>query len=202
MRLFLIALAALALAVPAFAAPGPAGTAPGSAKKTCPAGKLWVNATQRVVNDVDQGSKGNYWARDSYTRVIKVWRTGAGKYCAIVTYIGKFTTIAGTSPGGSETPLPAGLKGTFTGAYRVDFTATPKAKTDESRFGFIGEYDYACTNAGVCPDAKYWAGFYFTSIEGDDLDWWRWVYTHRGSQWINASTGTTGDIVAKATGKP
>ena len=201
MRLFLTMLAALALAVPALAGPGPAPLGSGAAKKTCPAGKLVVNATQRVVNDVDQGTKGNYWARDSYSRLIKVWRTGAGKYCAVVTYIGKFVTIAGASPGGTTT-LPAGLKGTFIGAYRVDFTATPKAKPDESRFGFIGEYDYACTDTGDCPGAKYWAGFYFTGIQGDDLDWWRWVYTHRGSQWINASTGTTGDIVAKPTGKP
>src|SRR4029079_18411035 len=80
--------------------------------RTCGSGRQVISVVQKVVNDVDSGTKGNKWATDAYTRRIKVWRTGTNVYCAIVRYGGTFTTLSGPSPGGAAT-IPAGIQGHF-----------------------------------------------------------------------------------------
>src|SRR5450759_4286335 len=57
--------------------------------------KLVVNITLSVVNDLDSGICGNYWAVDNYNKQIKVWQVPDGTFYAVVRYAGKFTTIAG-----------------------------------------------------------------------------------------------------------
>jgi hypothetical protein len=164
--------------------------------KTCGTGQAVISVVQKVVNDVDSGTKGNYWAFDSYTRHIKVWRTGTNVYCAIVRYNGKFTTLAGFSPGGT-TSIPAGIKGRFEGGYRMDFTGTLLPNPAKPTHGSIGTFDYQCTSAGVCPGSVYWVSLYFTGVAGDDFDWWGWIYrAGKGSgTWLNSITGSKGDIV-------
>jgi len=34
----------------------------------CPAGKLVINVSQRVINSLDSGTGGNWWAADNYER--------------------------------------------------------------------------------------------------------------------------------------
>ena len=164
--------------------------------KTCGKGRLVVNVVQRVVGDVDSGTKGNYWAFDDYTRLIKVWRTGAGVFCAIVSYDGAFRTIEGASPGGTGS-VPAGLEGRFEGGYRMDFTGTLRARPRAATRGSIGTFDYRCSASGDCPGATYWLSLYFTKVTGDDFDWWGWIYrAGRNGTWLNAVSGAKGDIVA------
>ena len=189
---------ALAAASLAAAAPGPKPKLPKSElqPKACGKGRLVLNVVQKVENDVDSGIRGNYWASDDYTRTIKVWRVAANRYCAVVRYVGTFTTIAGASPGGTGI-VTDGVQGKFTGGYRMDFTATMKTVAEKPRRGSIGTFDYRCTPTGDCPGAVYWASYYFNSISGDEFDWWGWTYTARGQTWVNASTGNSGDIVTK-----
>ena len=49
----------------------------------CGTGKLVLNVTYRVQNDVDTGIRGNNWAFDTYTRAVRVWRTAPGRFCSL-----------------------------------------------------------------------------------------------------------------------
>ena len=201
MRRLPLILAACALAAPsAFAAPGP----PPKLNKhqlqprACGNGRLVINVQQKVVNDVDSGTKGNFWAYDDYTRAIKVWRVGANNYCSIVHYDGTFRTIAGPSPGGGGT-VGNGIKGHFEGGYRMDFNAAPLAHPAVKTHGSIGTTDYRCDKAGNCPGSAYWVTLFFTSVTGDDFDWWGWLYkAGRYGTWLNSVDGAKGDIVGTA----
>lgn len=199
-RLPLIIASFLALAVPAaLAAPGPAPKLNRQQlhPRTCGRGKLVVNVVQRVVNDVDSGTKGNFWAFDDYTRVLKVWKVGEHNFCAIATYVGSFRTIAGSSPGGSGT-VAAGVKGHFDGGYRMDFSGTLLVHPSRKTHGSIGTFDYRCDTAGNCPGSVYWVTLYFSNVTGDDFDWWGWLYKAQGNAgtWLNSIEGAKGDIVS------
>lgn len=41
---------------------------------------------EKVINDVDSGLAGNYWAVDTCTRHIQVWAQTDGYYCAVVDF--------------------------------------------------------------------------------------------------------------------
>lgn len=164
----------------------------------CPSGTLVINVVQKVVNSVDSGEGGNYWAFDDYVRQIQVVQVGAGSFCATVTYQGSFTTITGTSPGAGGT-VGDGIVGTFEGGYvSTIFTATPKTMPGARTRGSIGTSDYMCDGSGNCPGSSFWADLYFDGVSGFDLDWWGWVY-HAGNNgsWQNACPtcgGNSGDI--------
>lgn len=158
-------------------------------------GKMVINVVQRIINDADSGFASPVWAYDDLTRQIQVWQTGANTFCATVKYQGSWTTIAGPSPMGLGT-IDAGIAGTFEGGYTsTAFTGTLKAAPLASTRGNIGTFDYACDNAGNCPGAFFWGDLYFDGVAGFDLAWWGWVY-HGGNNgsWVNASTGSSGDI--------
>lgn len=169
----------------------------------CPKGSLVVNVTQKVVNDEDSGTCGNWWAIDDFVRQIQVVQTGANTFCATVSYQGNFNTFAGDSPGACETGtsngnvLSAGVVGTFQGGYIAkSFTGTlsPTVKTK----GSIGSVDYGCDQDGNCPGYVDWTTLYFSSIGAFNLDWWGWVY-HAGNNgsWVNSSGGNSGDITGE-----
>ena len=82
----------------------------------CPAGSPLINVNQKIFNDIDSGVLGNYWAYDDIVRHITVVSLGGNNYCASVQYQGSFTTINGSSPGGTGT-VAAGVIGTFQGGY-------------------------------------------------------------------------------------
>lgn len=166
-----------------------------SGPSTCPTGKLVVNVVQKIINDVDSGEAGNYWAYDDIVRQIQVVQTGTNAFCATVSYQANFTTIAGTSPGATGT-VGDGVVGTFQGGYvSTIFNATLKSIPTRRTKGSIGTDDYQCDTSGNCPGQFSWAGLYFDSVSGFDLAWWGWVY-HAGNNgsWTNASSGNSGDI--------
>jgi hypothetical protein len=200
-RLASIVIVICALAAPAaLASPGPPPKLNKHqlARKTCGKGKLAVNVEQKVVNDIDSGKTGNFWAFDSYHRSIMVWKLGTTNYCAIVRYEGTFTTIAGASPGGSGT-VGDGLKGHFEGGYRMDFNGTLIAHPTVKAHGSIGTTNYRCDKTGNCPGSVYWVTLFFTNVTGDDFDWWGWIYrAGRNGTWLNSIDGAKGDIVGTA----
>jgi len=159
----------------------------------CGPGTLVVNVTQHVINDADSGVAGNAWAFDKYERRIKVWKTGASTYCAIVRYAGEFTTNAGPSPGNTGI-VAAGIDGEMKGGYRTtQFTGT-FAPTNPT-FGDLGMFDYACDTSFNCPGRVNWLTLYFSSTSGFDLAWWGWIYkTDANGSWVNAISGNLGDI--------
>jgi hypothetical protein len=199
---FLLAFAA----APALASPGhpPKLNKHQLQRKTCGKGRLVINVEQKVVNDVDSGTQGNFWAFDTYHRSIQVWRLGTNNYCTIVNYSGQFRTIAGPSPGGGGT-VGGGVTGTFEGGYRMDFNGTLLAHPTVKTHGSIGTFDYRCTSAGTCPGSVYWVTFFFSNVTGDDFDWWGWLYkAGKNGTWLNSIDGARGDItgtVAHGKGK-
>jgi hypothetical protein len=154
-----------------------------------------IDVAQTVLNDADSGFGGNAWAVDNYTRHIKVFQLLDGTFCATTHYEGTFTTNAGTSPSGSSTVSP-GITGTIIGGYRAtQFSGTLLASPPYPTHGNIGTFDYMCDLTFTCPGYVDWLTLYFSSTSGFNLDWWGWIY-HGGSNgtWVNASTGSTGDI--------
>src|SRR3989442_10974801 len=162
-RVYLYMGGLLASVVLALAATSPAQAAPNLG---CGAGKLVLNVTYGVQNDVDTGIKGNNWAFDSYTRTVRVWRKGAGRFCSASTFAdGRFTSIQGWSPGG-KVQLPAGVRGTFSGSSVTTFRGT-LARHGAPLHGFLGAKDFACTSAdvkGQCSGTYDWLRSYFTGI--------------------------------------
>jgi hypothetical protein len=163
----------------------------------CGPGTLVVNVNQRIVNDADSGVAGNYWAFDTYNRHIKVWQTAPNTFCAIVSYDGGFTTVAGPSPQNTGT-VAAGIQGNFKGGYQATFTGTFAATKPTS--GNLGTFDYACVlsssnTVATCPGYQDWTTFYFSSTSGFNENWWGWIYTTEANgTWVNAITGNHGDI--------
>src|SRR3989339_596980 len=49
-----------------------------------------VNVHEKVVNTVDSGLAGNYWAYDNLNRTIQVWEQKDGTYCVLVKNAGNF----------------------------------------------------------------------------------------------------------------
>jgi hypothetical protein len=176
----------------------------------CGSGKLVLNVTYRVQNDVDTGVKGNNWAFDSYTRSVRVWRKAPGRFCSASKYNGAFTTIAGWSPGG-KTQLPAGVRGTFKGSSVTTFRGTLEARGRPLR-GFLGVKDFACTSAdqkGQCSGTWDWLREYFTGIEG--FKYVRYTFAYRATEngkgtWSDTLSGGklrfSGDIRADKPKKP
>lgn len=171
----------------------------------CPGGKLVINVTQRVINSLDSGTGGNWWAADNYERQIQVRQTGTDTFCAVVRYQGDFTTYAGPSPQNTDT-IAAGITGTFQGGYRMTITGSLLSAPSWSTRGRIGVTDYACTwtddGDGVfefgeetCSGAINWLDQYFSSGYSFAYDWWGWVYHGgRNGTWVNSSDGNQGDI--------
>ena len=123
-----------------------------------------LSVAYHVVNDVDTGVQGNNWAFDTYDRSVRVWRKAPGRFCSASTYGGQFASIAGPSPGG-KAQLPAGIRGTFTGASVTTFRGT-FAPQGEVR-GSLGTKDFACTSAdqkGQCSGTWDWLRTYFGSV--------------------------------------
>lgn len=147
----------------------------------CGAGKLVLNVTYRVENDVDTGIKGNNWAFDSYRRAVHVWRKAPGRFCSASTYNGEFTSIEGLSPGG-KTQLPAGIRGSFKGSSVTAFRGTFAPRGEPVR-GFLGVKDFACTSAdvkGQCTGTYDYLREYFTGIAG--FRYARYSFTYRATE--------------------
>ena len=165
---------------------------------------LLVNITEGVTNDVDSGLHGN-WAIDNYSRTIKVWRleTEGRIYCADVRYNGTFDVQPEVLSPQNGNPLTGNEDGTMTGGRRAKITGSFLSSPLWVTNGDVGSYNYGCTiNSvqGECSGNFSWVNKYFGSeFNYEDLNW-GWTYTSCGhGQWINASTGNSGDIVVGPT---
>lgn len=156
-------------------------------------GKLVINVTHQVTNDIDSGIAG-FWAYDDYNKHIQVWQVDTGTFCADVRYLSSFITDDGPSPQNTDT-IAAGIEGTFEGGYRATITGTLNPSPSYRTKGNIGTFDYGCdVDTGSCTSLFSWLATYFTS-SSFTYDWWGWVY-HGGSNgtWVNSSDGNQGDI--------
>jgi hypothetical protein len=199
MKRVLFACAAAAIAAFALAGTAAADTtladSPQLAASACGPGTVIVFALEGVKNDADSGVAGNAWAFDNYARRLIVVRTGPGQFCAITRYLGRFTTNAGTSPGGTGT-VPDGLTGDFAGGYRTT-TFTAQFTPTKPLLGPIGTVDYQCDTSFNCPGYVDWTTWYFNNGAGvsTNLAWWGWLYWSSGhGAWLNAIGGNAGDI--------
>lgn len=159
-------------------------------------GALVVNVRERVVQSVDSGEGGNYWAFDNYTRHIQVWRESGGSYCVLVAYEGMFDGQAGQLSPGAGGVLSGDEDGTFQGGYWATITGVLKSTPSWPRRGFAGVHDYQCDISGSCPGYISWIDQYFEPGWSFTYNWWGWIY-HGGSHgtWENAVDGNQGDIL-------
>ena len=155
-----------------------------------------ININRRVVNSVDSGEGGNYWAFDDYIQHIQVWAQPDGSYCVVSRFNGHFDGQAGQTSPGPTGVLSGAADGAFEGGYRAIITGTLKANSGWRTHGNVGTFDYQCSIAGVCPGAVSWIDQYFDPGWTFTYEWWGWVY-HGGryGEWINSSDGNSGDIV-------
>lgn len=162
-----------------------------------------INVTQKVQNDVDSGEAGNYWAFDYYNRRITAWSTGVNKYCAIVTYDGKFYAVPGqVGPGNNplgaliNTPTNAPVNGDMSGGRRAIITGTLLTTPAWPTNGNVGTTNYQCDLSGTCLGVISWPGQYFNSGYNYNDAWWGWQYKG-GSHgtWINSVDGNSGNIL-------
>ena len=194
-KLFVGVVAALAWALSAslLAAPSPHlnyGTQLNRAQ--CPAGRLVINVSETVMNDVDSGFAGN-WAFDDFVRQIQVVQIAPNTFCATVRYEGLFTTSDGPSPAGTST-VSAGVRGTFQGGY-ISTVFSGTLRSGVQARGNLGTIDYQCDLAGNCPGSIDWTTEYFDNVSGWGLAWWGWIYqAGNNGTWVNAITGSSGDI--------
>jgi hypothetical protein len=154
-----------------------------------------VNVTHKVVNSVDSGVGGNNWAFEDYNKRIQVWDQGGGAYCAVVSYLGHFTGVAGQQSPGNTAPLDGDEDGTFQGGYRAVITGDLLVEPTWPTRGRIGVIDYGCDIGGNCPGAVSWVDQYFQASSKFKYAWWGWIY-HGGRHgtWVNSSDGNAGDI--------
>ena len=147
--------------------------------------KLVVNITLNVVNDVDSGICGNYWAVDNYNKQLKVWQVPDGTFYAVARYSGKFTTIAG-----ENSPGDCGLtEGSGTGTYEGGYVATFSGTLIAPAFGNIGTVDYSD------PLPFDWTSAYFTGFGNFNKSDWGWTYHYKSQTWNNFASGNSGNIV-------
>lgn len=160
----------------------------------CPAGKLVIDVTLRVLNDSDVGVA-SYWAYDNYTRHVRVWQTEPTTFCAVYEGEGTFKSIAGVSPAGTGN-IAAGVTGSMSGGYRLTITGTLNPNPAYKRKGFLGTFDFGWTGnpAAPAPHPFSFFGTYFEPGPTVNAFWYGFVYAdHDGNMWIN-SPGNAGDI--------
>jgi hypothetical protein len=167
-----------------------------NASECTPSGAPVVNVVEKVLNGVDSGEGGNYWAFSNYTRHIQVWATSTNdEYCAVVQYSGRFYGEEGqTSPGNNEA-LDGDEDGTFQGGYRATITGSLLESPGWKTRGSVGTVDYDCDIDGNCDGYVDWVAQYFGGGYGFSYEWWGWIY-HGGrfGTWVNSIDGNSGDI--------
>ena len=157
-----------------------------------------VNVTHKVVDSVDPGVAG-YWASEDYNRRIQLWDQGGGVYCAIVSYQGHFTGVAGQQSPYNTEPLDGDEDGAFQGGYRMIISGDLLTEPSWPTRGPVDTVDYECTTpvgfAVDCPGAVNWIDQYFEPGYAYEYEWWGWIY-HGGRHgtWVNSSDGNAGDI--------
>lgn len=175
-----------------------------------------VNVIMRVKNDEDTGFLG-YWALDNYQKSIMVWTgpttSGVTTYCALVQYAGTFATYKGADSPETGVAEPSPGSGMMYGGYVATFTSSIINRTSLPLIGTIGPYNMGGTKADIqlgtysapqTGDTKTadWVHFYFGSAAVGTFNYltWSWNYPIGsgigfGNLWVNAGSGSIGDIV-------
>jgi LPXTG-motif cell wall-anchored protein len=179
-------------------------------------GSVCKTATTTLTDRPDSGLHGD-WAKDTFTRTVKLCETGPveaaaavaiaarSSYTATVTDAGTFTTVAGKSPD-AGVDLAAGITGYLAGGFTATFTA-------EAGFKHYGGVFDGKTYSGTAPSTtgdwvkNLWGGGDFTSVT--NLVAWKWTYWTCGrdegkavEKWVNVEAGNRGDITGKACPSP
>ena len=162
----------------------------------CESGTPVLRISHDVVNGIDSGFYG-YWAYNNYGRYIKVYDHGDNTYCAIAVYNGEYDAVENLlSPGEGEV-LDGDEDGRFRGGYWATIQGTLKETPDYPTAGYIGTFDAGCdivAGPSSCTNWN-WVDAYFESGSSFSYGWWGWVYRSPAHNWwINASTGSVGDI--------
>lgn len=161
----------------------------------CGSGKLIVNVNYTLVNDYDSGVHGNAWANDTINRHLQIWQVGDGTYCALVNDNGSFITFSGDSPGGTGT-VSAGISGRINGGYTTNaFSGTLDPAPAYATHGQLGSFDLQCDPSFNCPGAHPSFLSYFSGSPSWGYADWGWTYhTAKNGDWVNDSSGNSGDI--------
>jgi hypothetical protein len=157
-----------------------------------------INASQKVVNTVDSGEAGNYWAFDQFSRTIQVWKTETeNTYCALVSYRGNFSGVSGQTSPGNTGVLSGNERGPMQGGYAATIVGTLLTNPAWNANGGVGTTNYQCDISGTCPGSINWVTQYFNSDYTFTYNWWGWIYRGGGKDkaWVNSSEGNTGDVI-------
>jgi len=166
-----------------------------------------LNVCYNVVNDEDSGFVG-YWALDNYAKTVQVWQdpNNPTNFYAIATYCGTWQTFKGALSPENGVTEGADAIGPFQGGYFASFTYTG---TVTPAWGYIGFHDFGGTKADILL-GTYGNGQtgatnvfdvyakYFPSYSNWYYFNWGWTYTYGKQTWVNAATGSYGDIVVPA----
>lgn len=174
-------------------------TVPALAKNGDVQGKLVLNVTYKVTNDVDSGFHMN-WALDNYNKRVQVWQTGESTFYVVASYEGKWQTFLGVPSPGAGLAQGDDGSGTFQGGYTATFDYTGPV---EKAAGYIGTYDFGGGDTlGNAPNPYNVLEEYFPGYSGfaftDGGDGWSWTYHYRSQTWLNAggvSEADSGDIL-------
>ncbi len=172
---------ALALSVVAIGTASADNYGPGSC-----GGKQVVNVTYSLYNDADSGFYGD-WAVDTLNRHLQVYNVGNGTYCATVNDTGSFVTTGPLSPQNGA-PLSAGIKGVINGGYVTNQIVGTFAVGAYKTNGNLGSFDAN----GNHPS---WASYFSPLVSANEFAQWGWTYhTAKNGDWVNADSGSSGDI--------
>jgi len=165
------------------------------------AGTIVLNVSYHVINDEDSGFVG-YWALDHYAKNIQVWQTGAGSYCAFITYDGGWHTFSGALSPQNGVTESRDAAGNMNGFLEFTFTATSATQLS----GHLPTKNYGGTSSDILlgtygagqtgPTKVFsWTSIYFTGFGNEvDTNWGFFYYMGNTLAWTNAASGSSGDI--------
>ena len=187
-----IAVAGLTIATGAAMGTAPAGAAalPQPPAQTC-SGTPVADIRADILHEADGGVAGNVWALDSGSDRARVWQQDVGNFCVVQTFVGHFTTFAGTSPGGSAT-VAAGVTGWVVSRQRYVVSAafTPVIPTT----GFLGTFDFMCDQSAHCPGNVAFGPLLFSNITAVTGATFTELAASRHGIWVQTDSTSRGDI--------
>lgn len=174
---------------------GPAGPAGAAATVS-------VSASTQVTDRSDSGNAGT-WAKDAFTRTVTITRDHAAPasscgassgtcwfYVGTIADAGTFKTVASAKSPQAGADIAGIVAGSLSGGSHVEFYASSNSPSS------IGVPSSAAGNGVATSD---WVAQFFPSsaaVAGVSLTDWSWTYggANTCEQWVNASSGNTGDI--------
>jgi hypothetical protein len=171
-------------------APATAAVLPHPPAQTC-SGTSVADIRADILHEADGGVAGNVWALDSGSERAQVWQQDVGNFCVVQTFVGHFTTFAGTSPGGGGT-VASGVTGWVVSRQRYVVSAafTPIIPTT----GFLGTFDFRCDQSGHCPGNVAFGPLLFSNITAVTGATSTELAASRHGVWVQTDSTSRGDI--------